>query len=173
MTRHNNDMRAHRFHAYWQNVEGRSVFTMPRAEWQSLGDSSGQPFEIDISTTPIAAVGKDAPLVAAVAQRYSTDTDAITICRYDDKDQPTPYNVDHYRVWKKLPQHRDFHKIVKASDTHAGPMLEEFMNENVFIVKDDPGPDHWLSEPPKVVEIVINKEMSQPSSACDSKTCGF
>jgi len=148
---------APRFHARLTYIEGRSVLLMSRVTWKELKFQEGKPILIDVSQTPMSGVARDALVVAAVALRSSTSTARISIYRYDPEDAPTPYNVDHYEVWEDLPSFHDYEEIVSAASTRDDDNLRGFMQGNVFIVKEKPGKDHWLSQPelPALVRTVV------------------
>jgi len=147
--------KAPRFHFYFQRIEGRSVFVMRRTEWEELEGHKGQPVLIDIKQTPMSGVAREALVVAAVAERVSPAMARITICRYDQKDQPSPYNIDTYLVWKSLPGHLDYLDMVNAASTEDNENLRRYLRENVFIVRENPANDHWLPElPAKVLSLI-------------------
>ncbi len=136
---------APRFLAYLTRIEGRSVLTMSRGEWQRLKLQEDKPVLISVSQTPMSDVGRNASVVATVAQKFSSATARISIYRHDPKDVPTPYNVDNYLVWEELLIHHSYEDIVSAASTQDDPNLRGFLRENVLIVKEDHGKDHWLS----------------------------
>ena len=148
---------APRFHARLTYIEGRSVLLMSRVKWQELKLQENEPVLIDVSQTPMSGVARDALVVATVARRSSTATARISIYRYDQEDKPTPYNVDHYEVWEDLPSYHDYEEIVSAASTQDDDNLRGFLHGNVFIVKEKPGKDHWLSHPelPALVRTVV------------------
>ena len=148
---------APRFRARLTYIEGRSVLLMSRVAWKELKLQEDKPVLMDVSQTPMSGVVRDALVVAAVAQRTSTATARISIYRYDPEDAPTDYNVDHYEVWEDLPSYHDYEEIVLAASTQDDDNLRGFMQGNVFIVKEKPGKDHWLSQPelPALVRTVI------------------
>jgi hypothetical protein len=87
-----------RFHAYLERVEGKSVLTIPRHKWDSLGPYSCSAVRLDIARTPMSMVAQSASVVAAVAVWWATSVNEIHIYRYDPADQPTPVNLDKYYV---------------------------------------------------------------------------
>lgn len=146
---------APRFHAYLERVEDRSVFIMPRAEWVDMRPLAGNPIPIEVTDTPMAAVAQRASVVAAVAVQHSSSPE-IHIYRYDQRDAPTPYNLDRYAVWENLPSSRSYPQIVAAASTNDDENLRSFMRDNVFMVKLSPGPDHWLPALPSSVVAVFS-----------------
>lgn len=139
---------APRFFAYLKRVEGRSVLTMERRVWDRFKVQEGEPVQIDLQMTPLRGVESDASVVAATARQFSSISSEIEIVRYDQADAPTPYNVDRYTVYKDMPSHERFDEIVTGGSTSDNANLREYLAEHVFVVKQDPGPDHWMPDPP-------------------------
>lgn len=139
---------APRFHAYFGRIEDRSVLTMARDDWEGFRVQEGTPVQLDLELTPLRGVARDASVVAATAQRSSSASCEIEIVRYDQQDEPTPYNIDRYTVHENMPSHQSFDDIVAGGSTEDNANLRQYMADHVFIVKQDAGPDHWLSEPP-------------------------
>lgn len=71
-----------------------------------------------------------------------------TSLRFDSSDEPTPYNIDRYTVYVDMPSHQSFGEIVTHGSRSDNANLRQYMGQRVFIVKQDPGPDHWMAEPP-------------------------
>jgi hypothetical protein len=106
---------APRFHAYWSRLEGHSILTMARSDWDQLGVRPGQPTLLDIEKMPMAKTASDATVIATVARQYSSASGEVRICRSDPSDAPTPVNVDRYDFWVDLPSHRSFTQMVACS----------------------------------------------------------
>lgn len=77
--------------------------------------------------------------------------------RHDPADAPKDWNTDHYSVLLNLEPHTNIHQLVNQASTSYNANLVEYLRENVFWVKEDPGPDHWLryDELPAVVQAVV------------------
>ena len=150
---------APRFRAYWEHLEDRSVLTMARSEWNRLSLRFGEPVTLDVQRTPIAAVDKQASVVGAFGQLHSSATAQITIMRYDEKDAPTPINVDKYTVWTDMSGHRSLNQMISGASTQHNTNFSKFLEENVFIIKQDPGPDHWLPVPAAPVLAIVRKSV--------------
>ena len=148
---------APRFHAYLTRIEDRSVFVMSRQDWQQLEVQQGAPVSIDVRQTPMGRIVNDASVVAAVAENFSTANATISIYRFDPNDAPTPYNLDKYQVWEELPAHREYKDIVRAASTTDDANLRGYLKENVFIVKEEKGEDHWLASTqlPGIVRSIV------------------
>lgn len=107
---------APRFRAYWERLEGRSVFTMARSDWSQLGAHMNEPVKIDVAKTPMARIAGQALVVQTVAEQRSEATAQISIIRYDPADHPTPFNKDNYTVWTPGPcacNNRDARSVPK------------------------------------------------------------
>ena len=139
---------APRFQAFFSRVEDRQVLTMPRRTWEQFKVREGSPVEIALEQTPLRGVAREATVVAARATRSSTASAEIEIVRYDPNDAPTPYNLDRYVVWEHMPSHQSFDRIIGGGATRDDTILRDYLDENVFLVKQDPGDDHWSSDPP-------------------------
>ena len=112
----------------------------------------GEIVEIDISGTPIAGVERDNLVLGSIAIRQSDYETVIEIYREDLRDDPTTINVDRYLVWERLPPHRNFPKMVNIASTEDNANMQDFLENNVFIVKEAQGPDHWQSDLPAYVK---------------------
>ena len=143
------------FRAYWERVEDRSVLTMSRSDWSGLNLQMGQPVQIDVAKTPMAQVASHACVVSALAEQHSRATAEITIVRFDEKDAPTPYNLDKYAVWVDLLSHQSVNAMISEASTELNQNFVDFAKQNVFIIKEDPGPDHWLPSIPGSATTVV------------------
>jgi len=160
----NKDERAPKFHTYWEHVEGRSVFTMPRNTWFDLRGYEDVPVQIDVTRTPFGAVAQNASIVAAIATNIASTQAEVHIYRYDPKDVATPINLDKYAVWQGLPGHRDYTQMVNAASTDDDANMRAYLEENAFFVKLEPGPDHWLPSVPSSVIAIVSSSSEESSS---------
>jgi hypothetical protein len=115
---------------------------------------------MDVTETPMSGIAADAPVLACVAEKYASPDGRISIYRHDEADGSTPINKDSYMVWRgetlrNIPNLPD---IALACGTCADANLYQFLDENVFVVKEEPGEDHWLSELPESVQVLINQK---------------
>src|SRR5262245_44386266 len=109
---------APRFQAWFSHLEGREVMVMPRHDWEQAKQlREGEMAPINLSTTPIASVARDSRIEAAVVARKSPAEVVVEVYRYDPVDIPLPINLDRYRVWERLPPHRDFAAMVNGAST--------------------------------------------------------
>ena len=145
------------FRAYWGRVEGRSILTMSRTDWNALEIAMDQPVQLDVQQTPMARVASESSVVLSLGQQYSDATAEIVIVRYDERDQPTPYNQDKYTVWTDVLRHPSVQSMISRASTEANENFRQFTAESVFIVKQDPGADHWLPTLPGSATTVISR----------------
>jgi len=149
---------APRFQAYFSHIEGRDVMVMSRREWQRANQlREGGMAKIDLSTTPIGGVASDSRIEAAVVVRESPVEVVLEVYRYDPVDMPLPINLDRYRVWERLPPHRNFAQIVNAASTEDNANMRGFLDDHVFFVKDVLRDGHHLSDLPERVKALVRR----------------
>ena len=112
---------------------------------------------LDVERTPLRALAGRASVVGAFGQRASLATAEITIIRLDEKDAPTPFNVDKYTVWTDVTSHGSLPQMISGASTQYNQNFRDFLAEHVFLIRQDPGPDHWLPEPPAPVLAVVQR----------------
>lgn len=142
-----------------ESVLGCSVAAMPRQEWISLVQSDGSPTLLNDPPGPVKGVMHDAMMVAAAASGVCNPNPGFDIVRYDPTDAPHIYNIDHYKVVERLPQHEGFLMICKKAGVTPTAELEDKLAETVFIIKEEPQetPDHWSQELPHRIQIARHK----------------
>lgn len=157
-----NSTQAARFECYATKrlFEDRPVFTWPNDQWKNFSGTHGQLVLMDVSATPMSGVAADAAVLACVAEDYTSPDGRISIYRYDAADGSTPINKDTYRVLRgeTLRNTPNLRELAIACGTCADTNLYRFLDENDFIVKEEPGDDHWLSELPEAGQILICRE---------------
>ena len=151
---------APRFHAGLKQVEGRSILTWARNEWDAIDEQSEETVQVNVTETPMARSADDACVIACTAEKYGPSDRRVVIYRDDPRDGTTPVNKDVYRVWRgdTLRKREDFMTIVLACNTSVNSNLNTYLDENVFLVKEEPGTDHWLSELPNSVKMIIQND---------------
>jgi hypothetical protein len=148
--------KAPRIHAFIKKTQGRSVIVMPRDDWDALEVKSMNLVQINIQKTPLSRVAEDSCVLAVIARKYGPSDAGVSIYRYHEKD-PKPVNVDHYHVWLDLVGHPRIQEMVQAASTSLDENLCRFSEENVFLVLEHPGDDHWLASlPSSVINVCIN-----------------
>jgi hypothetical protein len=128
---------------------------MQRDDWNSLHVDSTNLVAVDVKKTPLSGVAEKCLIPAAVVRNSSHSDAKVSIYRYDEKDQPTPINVDHYRALTNLKSYPNIDEIIRAASTSLDANLERFMEDNVFLVKEEKEDDHWLPSLPSSVIAVI------------------
>lgn len=147
---------APRICAFLKKTEGRSVIVMPREDWNALQVGSTNLVQIDINETPLVRVAEDSCVLAVVALKYGPSSGRVSVYRHDEKDKK-PVNVDHYSVWLDLVGHPNIQEMVQAASTSLDDNLRQFSDENVFLVLENKGDDHWLENlPGSVINVCID-----------------
>jgi len=156
-----NVAQAPRFEFYLtkKHFEGRPVFTWPKDQWESIAGQGKQLALMDVTSTPMRGVASEAPILACVAEQYASADAKISIYRYDDADVQTPFNKDSYKVLKgeTLKSIPNLPELAVACGTCADTNMYQFFNQNVFLVKEEPGDDHWLAKLPDSVQVLIEQ----------------
>jgi hypothetical protein len=153
---------APRFHTLWQHIEGdKRIFAIRRSDWDSLRIDDGSSEKLikleleQFEPLPIHRVIAGGDLIGYTATASSSKV-TIKIYRRDPKDEPTPINVDTYTIWKGLPSYLNVPQMVITGDTDTNENFWHYANDHVFLVKEEPGDDHWLKELPGEVYAVLS-----------------
>ena len=146
---------APRFKFYWERVEGTSVLTMRRQDWDTVVGSLGAPVAFDVRSTPLSGITHTSSVVASVAHHYGNATARISVFRHDADDAPYPINQDKYDVWTDLSAHPRLNEMITAAATSYDENFRNYCQENVFLIKIQPGPDHWLTTLPSSVSLIL------------------
>ena len=143
-----------------ESVLGRSVVAMPREAWINLVRNDGSPTLLNDPPGPVGGVMHDAFVVAVAASGVINPHPGFDIVRYDPKDAPHIYNVDHYKVVERLASHEKYMAICKTAGITPTAELEEKLTETVFVIKEVPHetPDHWSKELPHRIQIARHKD---------------
>ena len=132
---------------------------MSRRDWEEACRlPEGEMGQIDLRPTPIADVTRDSRIEAAVAVRKSLDEVVVEVYRYDPVDMPLPINLDRYRVWERLPPHRNFAAMVNAASTEDNPNMRGFLDDHVFFFKDVVRVGHRLPDLPEHVKALARRD---------------
>jgi len=151
---------APRFHAYFRHLLARQVLLMARVEWEELKRAiqPGELVRIDLRPTPLASVMSGSSVLAVVAERLSPSEVVIEVYRNDPKDAPTLSHRDTYRAWEQLPSYLDSRTMVISASTEDNANMRGFIDDHVFLTKDDISDGHWLSELPERVRAVFRSQ---------------
>jgi hypothetical protein len=74
-----------------------------------------------------------------------------------------PINVDRYLVLEDTAGRWDLPAIGNAASTEDNQNLRDYLASYVFLVKEAPGPDHWLPALPEKVLSVVRRMGLVPS----------
>lgn len=145
---------------YWGRQEDTTILAMPRQDWFSIVGSGGTPISFDVRSTPMANVAHVSSVLGTVAHEIGPATARVTLFRYDAADAPTPINQDDYDVWTDLSSHPKLPGMITAASTSNNENLQQFIQENVFLVKRKPGPDHWQPTIPSSMMVVLKSTLT-------------
>lgn len=150
---------AQRFRFKFQRIEGTSVLTLPRRDWDTFVGVLGEPVLLEVSSTPMAGITAASSVVATVAHQFGSAGARVSIYRCDPKDDPTPVNHDLYDVWTDLSLHPKFTDMVSAASSPTGVAeVMAYCDEHVFFVKrPPPDRDHWLPTVPASVTALVKE----------------
>ena len=149
------------FYLKKKHYKGRPVFTWPKDQWESIADQRQQVALMDVTATPIRGIASDAPILACVVEQTIHPDAYISIYRFDAANGSTPVNKDSYKVIKgeTLKCIPNLGELAVACGTCADTNMFKFLDENVFLVKEDPGEDHWLTKLPESVQVLIDNHI--------------
>jgi hypothetical protein len=140
---------------YWGRSEDADILSMRRSEWSDLVGHLGKAVAFDVRSTPMRGVSDVASVIGAIAHQFTQGTARVSVYRDDPKDSPKRINVDHYTVWTDLSGHPRLPSMIEAASTSYNENMKTFIQDNVFLVKEKPGPDHWMSTLPSSVYVVL------------------
>ena len=140
---------------YWGHAEGVDILSMRRSEWHGLVGYEGTPVKFDVRSTPMGGVSNVASIIGTLAHEFTPVTARVSIFRDDPQDAPNRINVDHYRVWTDLSAHPRLPNMIDAASTSYNENMKTFIQENVFLVKERPSSDHWMSALPSSIHVVF------------------
>lgn len=140
---------------YLGRTEGTTILTMARSAWQDLIRHQDKPIAFDVRSTPMRGVSDVASVIGAVAHEFTGKSARVSIYRNDPKDAPTPVNVDHYRVITDLTGSPELQGWITAASTSYNENMRTFLRDNVFLLKEKPGSDHWLTTVPNSIYAVL------------------
>jgi hypothetical protein len=142
---------------YWGWVEDTSILSMPRTQWHDLVGHLGKPIPFDVRSTPMSAIANSSFIIATLAHQFGEATARVSIFRDDPTDAPLRINVDHYKVWTDLSGHPRLTDMIEAASTPYNENMKTLIEEHVFLVKEKPGPDHWMDTLPASITLVLER----------------
>lgn len=141
---------------YWGRSEGVDILSMRRSEWHDLVGNQGKPIAFDVRSTPMRGISDVSSVIGTIAQEFTPVTARVSIYRDDPKDAPNRINVDHYRVWTDLSGYPGFSNMIESASTSYNENMKTFIQDNVFLVKEKPGSDHWMTTLPSSIYVILN-----------------
>jgi hypothetical protein len=153
---------APRFHTLWQHTERKRIFAFRKEDWYSLNiadNASEKLVKLDlaqIQSLPFGDVLSDSDVIGSTAFAGHTKI-TLQIYRNDPKDEK-PINVDKYTVWIGLPTYLNILEMIEVGSTDNDDNFSHYANDHVFLVKEEPGDDHWLKELPREVYALLSGE---------------
>lgn len=115
----------------------------------------GQPVSFDVRSTPMKSVSDVASVIGTIAHQFSAGTARVSIFRDDPDDAPKRINMDDYTVWTDLSGHPRLSNMIEAASTSYNENMRTVIRDNVFLVKQKPGPDHWMETLPASISVVL------------------
>ena len=128
-------------------------------QWQQQVTGNGRPIQISEVPPPLENVRRDAEVVAIIASGNCPNP-GLDIIRYDQKDSPYVYNMDHYQVIENLPRHPAYQQVLKIAGIQDSEALRETLNSWIFLLGPEKTDDHWRKTLPEFLQ----KETNKPSA---------
>src|SRR5580765_6230613 len=145
--------RAPRFLAYFASITGGPILTLPMSTWEAMKPKLSKAVGVDVMQMPFSAVVRDAIVLAAMAERFTSTGIEVVVYRDDPNDAPKRVNVDRYAVLEDVASRADLPQIMGSTSAEDNSNLRDYLGQNVFLVKKSPGPAHHLLELPAHVVI--------------------
>jgi hypothetical protein len=108
---------------------------------------------VDVMQMPFSAVVRDAIVLAAMAERFTSTGIDVVVYRDDPNDGLKHVNVVRYAVLENVASRADLPQIMVSTSTEDNANLRDYLRQNVFLVNKSPGPAHHLLELPAHVVI--------------------
>ena len=140
------------------HLERKSAVSFNRIDWIRLVGESGESTHIDETPQPLTNVMEDACVMAVAASGTCNPDPGIDVVRYDPRDAPYIYNIDHYTVIENLVDHPDYKTFIQLSNIHDSEGLRQLLRNNVFIVGPKKLYHHHVKEIPKHIKNAKSKK---------------
>ena len=75
----------------------------------------------------------------------------MDVLRYDPVDAPYILNLDHYTIIENLHNHEIYSEALKVALIHDSPELRYELQNNIFIIKEPPNDNHWMTDFPNYI----------------------
>jgi hypothetical protein len=109
--------------------------------------------------SPFAEVTNSESFIAAVAEREDEARVRVSVYRTDQSD-PQPIIVDEYVILERFPASLDVWGLIQSATTDPGPNFIRYRDDHVFLVKEQPGDQHWLDTLPGTVTALLDDARS-------------
>ena len=135
-----------------QNCFNKSVVTFSVNDWWGAVRADGELTALSGVPEPLSSITHNATVVAAVASGICVSSPALDIVRRDEKDAPYIYNIDNYSVIENLCEHPEYRGILSAARIPDSQELRYELQNNVYIVKNEPADMHWTDSIPEHIK---------------------
>ena len=139
-------------------VSDKSVVVFSRKQWERLISDTGEPTKINEAPEPLSRVMHQAIIVTVTASGIVNPSPGIDFVRYDIKDAPCVYNIDHYTVIENISIHEQYTRIFSMARVDDDEMLRAILRENVFIIGPERLSNHWSIELPEYIKSAKQKD---------------
>lgn len=134
-----------------RKIENKSVATVGYGDWMRLVRPDGEITELEALPAGINHPSLAASTIVAVASGIVVAQPGMDVFRYDAKDTPYVINLDHYTIIENLHLHDVYPEALKVAHLDDTPELRWELQNNVYVIKEPPNDNHWLTEFPKYV----------------------
>lgn len=133
-------------------------------QWQQQVTGNGTPVQIYEVPPPLENVRREAEVVAIVASGNCPNP-GLDVIRYDEKDAPFVYNVDHYQVVENLLLHPAYPQVLKIAGIQDSEPLRETLKSWIFLLGPERPDDHWRKTLPEYLQKAADKPAAPESAS--------
>lgn len=141
--------RAPRFMAFFQHYKNRPVFKMSRVVWDKMNEKGSDIIIVNIENTPIGEIKKDTQYLESIIDGTDGEKVYLKVYRRDENDYPYIINEDRYEVIERISDHVNVERIASEASTSCNENFSIFVESTVFLIKEKPGPNHWMKKIPE------------------------
>jgi len=134
-----------------RKIQNKSVATFSFGDWMRLVRPDGQITELEELPAAVNHPSLAASTLVAVASGIAVAQPGMDVLRYDAKDAPYVINLDHYTVVENIHLHNVYPEALKVAKVEDTPQLRWELQNSVYVIKEPPNDNHWLTEFPKYV----------------------
>ncbi|GEM_PF-6462849 len=125
---------------------GESLEMFPKEKWFNSILPSGEPTRLGLGY-------QQTPCILAAASGGSNQHyPGKDIVRYDEKDYPNVYNIDHYETIENLTIHSKYHQILDMAQVEDSEFIRIELQKYVFSIGPKKLPHHHSQEIPKAIK---------------------